>query len=206
MWRGAGTRQFVLIPGDFVIGRREFRDAKIEQLHDAVVGDENISWLEVAVHNQFRVRELHRGAYLTKEIESLADRERVGVAPRVDALTADVLHDEVRKAVVGRTAIVQCGDVGVREFRENLSLSTEAPRKLGAIETERERLDSDALVERRIDVPSFIDDPHATATDLALDPVRAECLPDQSRGSVLRHRDRAIRQRREKIIVDVGVE
>ncbi len=41
-------------------------DAEVEQLHDAVVADENVRRLEVAVNDQVPVRVLHRLAHVAE--------------------------------------------------------------------------------------------------------------------------------------------
>ena len=53
-------------------------------------------------------------------------REAVTVAEEIDALAIHVLHDEIRDAVGGGTAIEQACDVAMIEARQNLALGAQA--------------------------------------------------------------------------------
>ena len=54
----------------------QFRDAEVEQVHDAICGDEDVGGFQVAVYDQVRVRILHRAENLQKQSQPLAHRQR----------------------------------------------------------------------------------------------------------------------------------
>src|ERR1700745_3392957 len=59
-------------------------DTEIQQLRRAIVADEDISWLDVAVDDQVLVGILHRSADLPKEFQSRGDRESTLIAVLID--------------------------------------------------------------------------------------------------------------------------
>jgi len=104
----------------------QLRDAEIEQLRRAVLADEDVAGLEVAVHDEVRMRVLHRGEHALEQPQPLGERQRAPVAPWRDRLAVDVFHREVGRAVVGGTRVDEGRDVGMIEPREDLPLGEKA--------------------------------------------------------------------------------
>ena len=62
------------------VGREQFGDSEIEQARRAVLGDEDVVGLEVAVDHQSLVRELHRVAHREEQREPSVDAHPAIVA------------------------------------------------------------------------------------------------------------------------------
>src|SRR5207253_147196 len=99
-----------------------------------------------------------------------------------EALALDVLHHEVRLAVLGRPGVEDADDVRVREARGELHLPQEAPaRGLVGGETGVEGLQRDRPAE--LDVLGELDGRHPAASERSLYAVPAQspfppwCLP-----------------------------
>ncbi len=63
------------------------------------------------------VRVLHSGANLAEQLEALAQRQLAVLAMPRDRCAGNILHDEVRQTVAGRTAVQQTSDIGMLEAR-----------------------------------------------------------------------------------------
>ncbi len=77
----------------------------------------------------------------------------------------DVLHDEIRQAVLGRVAVQQARDVRVIEAREDLPLVAEAAQHGLRIHAALDELDRDLLLVLPVGAPGEIDRAHAAAAD-----------------------------------------
>ena len=78
------------------------------------------------MHDQVSMRELHRRADLTKELQPRQRVECVFVAITRDGFTFDVLHHEIGQAVFRGPAINQPGNVRVIQVGEDLALHHKA--------------------------------------------------------------------------------
>ena len=160
-----------------LVGIEELGDPEIEQLRDAVGGDQDVARLEVAVDDQVLVGEVDRRADLPEE---LAAARWVGsfrvVAILVDRLPLDVLHDEVGAAVLGGAAVEQLGDVRVVEVGEDLALGAEAADDLVRVHAAPDELEGDLLLELLVGPLRQVDRAHAAPAELAHHPVGADAL------------------------------
>ena len=77
---------------------RQLRDAEVEQLRNAVVGDEHVRRFDVAMNDEIAMRVLHGVAELEEEAQSRVERQRALAAIDVDRRALDVLHREERQA------------------------------------------------------------------------------------------------------------
>ena len=94
---------------------QHFGGAKIEQLHRAVRGHQDVRGFQIAVNNQVPVRKLHGLAHLKKQPDApLHGQFEFGAVP-IEELALDVVHREVKVAIRGHAAIQQAGDVGMGE-------------------------------------------------------------------------------------------
>ena len=93
------------------VGLEQLRDAEVEQLHDTLLGDEDIPALDVAVDHQVLMDVVHGRAQIAEQIDPLVHAELPHVAIHIDGIAFDVLHDEIRRAFLGRAAVEQVRDV-----------------------------------------------------------------------------------------------
>ena len=188
-----GRRRRQRLPGH--LGIEQLGDAEIEQLGDAVLGDQHVGRLDVAVDHQVLVRVLHRRGQLQEDVEPRVGVEhaRFGVLDQRRAV--DELHHQVRPAVGRRAAVEQPGDVGMVEAGEDLPLGAEAADDGIGVHPALQHLEGDALVERVVVADGEIDRAHAALAQLADQAVgtdarferRVERVVGLRSGRVVRH-------------------
>ena len=103
------------------------------------------------------------------------------LAPRVDRLAVDQLHDQVGHAVVGAAGVEQLGDARMIEAGEHAPLEAEPLDDRGRA-PRRQDLDRGPPVELVVVALRREDDAHAAAADFRHQPVGAEAPADQCRG------------------------
>ena len=154
------------------LGVERLGDAEIHELRRTVRGDEDVAGLQVAVHDEVLVREVNRRAHLLEQREPLDDGELSAVAVLAYGLPVDVLHDQVRQAVLRRSAVEQARDVRMFDAREDLALVPEATDGGIARQALAQQLDGYQLAILVVAPLSQIDRAHAAARDLPDDLVR----------------------------------
>ena len=170
----------------------ELGKPEVENL-DAVVRQDEIARLDVAMNDTLRVRFCQSLRHLRRDVERLLDRQRPVSEPGLEGLPLIAGHDDEELTIVGFLDVVNRADVAVVGGRRGLCFADEpllrcvvvAP--LGGKELER-----DTPLEPR--VPRLVHDPHAAATELGDDCVLGNGLPDGDRfchvlGSRPRSRD-----------------
>ena len=151
-----------------------------------------------------------------EELQTLSDREASLLAEGRHRHALHVLHDEVRNAFVGDAAVVEVGDVGVVQLREDLALAPEPAQQLGRGEVGRDELDRDAMLELPVGALGEVHGAHPALADDVEEAVRAELPARQRRrrparvgeGAFERLRgDRRVvgRQQRGHFVVEAGV-
>src|SRR5690606_9689952 len=95
------------------------------QLGRAILGDEDVRRLDVAVNDELRVRILNCSTHLLKQHEALTYAELAVLDVVVDALALDILHDQERAPVLGRAAVDQSGDVRMIETGQDLAFAAQ---------------------------------------------------------------------------------
>jgi hypothetical protein len=153
-------------------------DAEVGHLQVAVLGDEHVLGLHVAVHHVAPVGGAERGEDLLGEVDRLQRGER-GAAPDhlLEVRPRQVLHDDV-VAAVRLAAVVDRDDVGVVEAGRRRGLAAEALHELGVRRVWLgQHLDRDLAVEQP--VVAEVDARHATGAELAAQLVAP---PDQLAG------------------------
>ena len=88
-------------------------------------GDQDVRRLQVAVHDQVRVRVADRVAGLQEQREALRQRRLPLRCPVGDRFAVDVFQREVGLAVLGGAGVEQARDVGVFQPRQDLPLAGE---------------------------------------------------------------------------------
>ena len=163
------------------VGGEQRGDAEVEQLGLAGGGDQDVGRLDVAVHDQALMRIREGGAHLFDQSDARPDAGPVRLAPRVDRLAVDQLHDQVGHAVVGAAGIEQLGDARMVEAGEHAPLEAEPFDDRGRA-PRRQDLDRGLPVELVVVALRREDDAHAAAADFRHQPVGAEAPADQCRG------------------------
>ncbi|MBA8887615.1 hypothetical protein FHW12_001829 [Dokdonella fugitiva] len=158
-----------------VIGRPvhdPHRDAEVEQLGEAVVPHQHVGRLDVAMHDELCVCVLDGGTDVEEEREAGAQRQRTLVAMARDRRAFDVLHREIRGAVLCGAGVDEARDVRVLQRGEQAVLAREARRGVGAETCARDEFERDPLRDRIVVAFGEVDHAHAAAREFPHD---AEC-------------------------------
>ena len=168
------------------LGRVEAGDAEIGDLHAAVVEQDDVAGLDVAVDDAALVRMLQRGEELGHHAAGLGEREAPArVEQALQVATAHQLHRDERRIGAGVLAVlVDADDARVAEPAGGLGLAPEAHAQLGGEVgvslVEAQHLDGDRPLDHR--VVALVDHAHGAAPELAPDQVLAEALGGVHRG------------------------
>ena len=162
----------VLRTADDAAGLRELRagedlgDAEVGQLEDAVVADEDVRRLEIAMDDAVIVDMLEGRADLEGDVDRVAPREAAAMLDQVvEPAPLDELH-RVPVLSVFVAGVVELDDVRMRELGERLDLALEALEEAGVLgELGGEDLDGGASAGDFF--LGEMDASHAAATDLA---------------------------------------
>jgi hypothetical protein len=141
----------------------DLRDAEVEHLHGAGLGDEDVVGLEIAVDDAELVRGDERAHDRDDQLDRAADRELLAALDQLlQRLALQVLeHHEGRLPVLAD--LVDDDDVLVAAARGRARLDEEALRQLGL--RGRQELDRDAATE--LGVAREVDHAHAALAELA---------------------------------------
>src|SRR5262249_19160958 len=121
---GAGPRDDARYVGEL----RRSRDAEVQHSQAAVRKDDQVGWLDVAVHHPFRVRDREDGEQLVGDAEDLVQANaavREGT-PSLQRLAFRQLHDQVRGARLVLSLREHANDRGVFEAVRDGGLAEEA--------------------------------------------------------------------------------
>src|SRR5262245_14021567 len=150
------------------------RDSEIEQLHRSLGGHQDVARLQVTMNDEPLMGILNRAADTSEQLEALAYGESMLVAPPMNGLAVDELHDKIRKAVFGLAAVYEPRDVGMIERREDLALAAEAIEDLFTVHSRANQLDRDAPMKSPGDRVRQVDGTHATGADFLEQPIAAD--------------------------------
>ena len=113
--------------------RREgLREAEIEHLHDAVVGDHHVGGLHVTMDDACLVRRPERARRVDEPRELARDRHSIVADVREQRHPRDELHHDVEDAL-GLPDVVDGDGVRMREHRRRPRLAEEARYRLGVV-------------------------------------------------------------------------
>src|SRR5262249_18350831 len=98
------------------------------------------------MHDTALVRVVYGGADSTEQFQPFGYRQLSDVTVLVNGKTIHVLHDNVRQAILGATAVKEPGDVGMIEVCENLALTLETAEEIFAAERALNQLDGSLLL------------------------------------------------------------
>ena len=117
-------------PGDPAVCVEHLGQAEVGDLGPAVVGQQDVRGLEVAVDDAQAVRVVDRPGQGLHQLGRLAGRQRGAVATIVETAAVDVLELQVGPAVV-IAQVVDLDDRRVFQARDGLGLGQKAGRGLG---------------------------------------------------------------------------
>ena len=144
-------------------GRDVPGDAEVREVCVALLVEEDVRRLDVAVHDALAVRRGERGRDLLARGERLRRRQRPALERLPQAPAAQVAHHEVR-AVRLSPVVVERDDVRVLDPRHELRLGLEAADELRVVGQRRaDDLDRDLAPDVRLDRP--VDDPEGAFAD-----------------------------------------
>ena len=151
---------------------RELGEAEVEDLHAAVVGDEDVLGLQVPVDDPLLVRGREAVDDLERVVDRLARRELAAREDRPERLALEQLLDDVGRALV-RADVVDRGDVGMVQDARRLGLLLEPAQPVG-VGGEGGGQDLDRHVAAQARVLRAIHLSHPARADLREDLVGAE--------------------------------
>ena len=112
-------------PGPFLARSPELRDSEVENLDQAILGEEQVLGLQVAVHDALLVGGGEAPCDLDGELHRLARAQRAAGHAVAEGLALQQLRDDIGRAVV-LPEIVDGDDVGVVEDAYGFGLVLEA--------------------------------------------------------------------------------
>ena len=164
--------------GEFrAAGHQQLGDAEIEQFRRPVTVDQDVSGLEIAVHDEVAVREVDGFADGQNQADSVFDAQGPLGGVAGDPGAFDELHDEPGDAVFGGATVEQAGDVGVFEAGEDLAFAAEAAEDEIGVEAGAHQFDGDFGFVLIVGANGEIDGAHASGADFADEPVGADAAP-----------------------------
>ncbi len=155
------------------IRAQQLGDSKVEQFRSAVSSHHNVTGLDVAMHHQVLMRELHGGADGAEQLQTLRDRALALLAILVDGRALHVLHDQIRQAVGGGAAIDQTRDIRVFQVGQYLALGAKAAQNLVRIHAAFHHFDRDLFVILVVMAGREPHRAHAAASNAPLKLIRA---------------------------------
>ena len=121
------------------------------------------------MHHQVLVRISNSRAHALKQLQFFVDCQAALIAVHVYRHALDKLHDEIGRAVVGRPAIDQAGDVGMIEHGQDLALTAKSLKDVIGIQSAADDFDGDELMKRVVRAGGQVYGSHSTAADLSND-------------------------------------
>ena len=176
------ARRLGELVGDVRQMRGQLRQPEVEYFHLAVIGDEDVRRLDVAVHDAGMMGSLEGVGDLTAEVEHHIDRQRSAVDPAAERAALEQLHHEKRQAVV-LADVVHRADVRViqRGRRARLALKSLGGDRI-LQQLRGEELDGDLASEAG--VFGAIDHTHTALANLVDDSVMGDSLADHRRAKL----------------------
>ena len=200
----AGARQILrqrrLATGDGGIGRRGTRDRRagrrdqpeVGDAHAAVLREQHVVGLEVAVNEAERVRGHEPATGLHERVDDRVDRPRRELEPAAQRAALRELHRDV-DLIAERADLVDLDHVAVIDLRHRLRLAEQPRPRLTRAGAGAQQLDRDLAIEVRI--VRGVDDAHAARAQLAEDDEPADRVAARELGASAARRGRLRRAR-----------
>ncbi len=161
-----------------VVARRELRQTKVQHLHLAATGQENVGRLDVAMKDAFGMRRIERVGDLRPQFENRAQVEGAAGELPVECLAFEQLHREIELPLMIVEAVDRA-DVRVIEARRGPRLAAEALDRFLLIVRTGLRQDLERDEPAEADILRLVDHAHPASAELLDDAVLAERLADQ---------------------------
>ncbi len=127
------------------VAGQQLGDAEIDELDAAVVADEHVARLQVAVHDQIAVRVLDRTADVDEQRQALARAQALAFAMRKKIVAADEFEGEKRRPGRRESGIEQLRDVRVLQPRQDALLAQKTPALVRSVHVDAQQLQCDGL-------------------------------------------------------------
>ncbi len=150
--------------------------SEVEHLYLSARDQEDVCWLDVAMHNSLGMGRDQRIRYLNGDVEDLVGFHRLTRDALFEALTLEFFHYDERMSVVVLDA-VDGADIRMVELRGGASLSFESLERLGvASKILGDELQRDVAAE--FEILRLIDHAHTTASEFSQDAIVGDRLAD----------------------------
>ncbi len=154
--------------GGFRLQRaQQLCNAKIEQLDRPIVRNKYVLGFQIAVYDIAAVGILDRRADLPEQGHALADPKLMLVAKGIDGRSFDILHDEVRNALLRCASVENARDVGVIKCGKDFPFLVKPRKHPGGYHLGPGQLDGYALTKYVVGSGGQIDGAHAAGAYLA---------------------------------------
>ncbi len=167
----------------------QLRDAEVDDLGVALVGEHDVGGLQIAVHDLLLVRSRQARRHLRRDLEHAAHQHPLAGQRVAHLLAANQLHRDVG-APVDLADLVNDRDVRMLERGGGLRLLDEAPTPIGVVrQIVGQDLERDIAIQPR--VGGAVDNAHAAAADLFSDTV----VPEEASGDIHELAERILARR-----------
>jgi len=151
-------------------------DAEVQQLGCAVRGDHHIGRLQVAVHDELRMRVVHALGHADQQAHALRHGGAFAVHVGAQRAAGHKLQHQVGLAVVGDAGIQQARYGRVVQARQHGTLTGKAGGEAGGGQIAAQQLDGRLRLEQAIGPPCQPHLAHAAGTDLVHQLPRSHAL------------------------------
>ena len=150
----------------------------------AIVVDEDVRGLDVAVDDQVLVRVIDRLQHLEEQAQSLEDAPAARVAELGDGLPVDVLQHDERLTDRGDAGVVEPRNVRMFEQAQHVAFAFEALDVVACAERPQRHLQGDGATRSAIAVLGQPDRGHASAAQQPDQSIRADSIAVARRDGV----------------------
>ncbi len=149
-------------------------DAEIEQPHFALVRDQDVARLEIAMNDQARVGERHGAHHLQKQLQTRPCVEVASCAVLLGRFTPHVLQCHERLSGSIHADVVQARDVGMLQARQDVALARGATAKALVDGRAMRQFQRDLALDCAIGALRQPHCRHAARADLLQQPIRSD--------------------------------
>jgi hypothetical protein len=121
--------------------RKQLGDAKVQQLYFAVGPDQNVGWFNVAMDNQVGMGVGHSAEHINEQTDARFYAEPVVVAVFINALSLDMLENEIWFAFRSDTGIDQFRDMWMPELTKYSAFADKALQAAACRNRKMQKLD-----------------------------------------------------------------
>ena len=166
--------------GPIALGHQRERlgDTEVDEFGQAIVANQHVVRLQVAVQHQIGVRVLHGFAYAQEHLDPPARVELARIAPAGDRQAADQLHRQIRRTIRGFADVEQAGYGRMLEGSDDLALAQETLAPVGIEQRILDDLEGDLLADLAIGAFGTVDHAHAALPQRFAQHVGTDAIAD----------------------------